>query len=151
MTMADNLQNQQLQQNQEAIREARKKAQDESRKAVQEQREERARLTAEAAKRMESTQPTPTQEENDLAKVGVVVEQKEDDKSGPTVITHTIVANEPLGLGGYESQEARESRKAQEQHAQQRAEVRKQQAEERKAQQANTQPGYETRAARARE
>ena len=47
-------------------------------------------------KRMETSQPTPTQEENDLAKLGVVVEDKEDDKSGPTVITRTVVANEPL-------------------------------------------------------
>jgi hypothetical protein len=87
----------------ERNREARKKAQDESRKAVQEQREERAKLTAEAVKRMESTQPTPTQEENDLAKVGVVVDQKEDDGSGETVIERTIVANKPLGPGGYET------------------------------------------------
>jgi hypothetical protein len=82
---------------------ARKKAQDEARKAVQEQREERAKATAEAVHRMESTQPTPTQEENDLAKVGVMVDEKEDDGSGETVIERRIVANQPLERGGYET------------------------------------------------
>jgi len=82
--------------------------------AMQEQREERKRQVEEAMKRMESSQPTPTQEENDLAKIGVAVDKKEDDKSGPTVITTTVVANEPLGPGGFESAETREKvRKAQ--------------------------------------
>ena len=54
---------------------------------MQEHRDERKKANEEAMKRMESSQPTPTQEENDLAKLGVVVEEKEDDKSGPTVIT----------------------------------------------------------------
>ena len=127
--MADNLESQKA-----ARTEARKQAQEESRKAVQEQRDERAKLTAEAVKRMESTQPTPTQEENDLAKVGVVVEQKEDDKSGPTVITRTIVANEPLSAHGHETAETREKvRKAQQ------------------ARESSETQGYETRAARAKE
>ena len=52
--------------------------------AMQEQREERKQQTEEAMKRMESSQPTPTQEENDLAKIGIVVDEKEDDKSGRT-------------------------------------------------------------------
>jgi hypothetical protein len=72
-------------------------------KAMQAQREDRAKANEEAMKRMESSQPTPTQEENDLAKLGVVVEEKEDDKSGETVITKTIVANQPLGPYGYET------------------------------------------------
>ena len=71
--------------------------------AMQEQREERKQQVEEAMKRMETSQPTPTQEENDLAKLGVVVEEKEDDKSGETVITKTIVANQPLGPHGYET------------------------------------------------
>jgi hypothetical protein len=105
-----------------AVSEARKKAQEDARKAVQEQREERAKHTAEAVKRMESTQPTPTQEENDLAKVGVVVDEKEDDGSGETVIERTIIANKPLGPGGYETRsvetkEAREARQAREREA----------------------------------
>jgi hypothetical protein len=72
-------------------------------KAMQEQREERAKATAEAIKRMESTQPTPTQEENDLAKIGIAVDEKEDDGSGETIIERTIVANQPLGPGGYQT------------------------------------------------
>jgi hypothetical protein len=85
---------------------ARKKAQEAARKAMQEQREERAKLTAEAVNRMESTQPTPTQEENDLAKLGIAVDEKEDDGSGETVIEKRIVANQPLGPGGYETRAA---------------------------------------------
>jgi hypothetical protein len=89
-----------------AENQARKKAQEEARKAMQEQREERAKLTAEAVSRMESTQPTPTQEENDLAKLGIAVDEKEDDGSGETVIEKRIVANQPLGPGGYETRAA---------------------------------------------
>ena len=72
-------------------------------KAMEAHREERAKATAEAMKRMESSQPTPTQEENDLARIGVTVDEKKDDGSGQTVITKTIVANEPLGPHGYET------------------------------------------------
>lgn len=72
-------------------------------KAMQAQRDERKKANEEAMKRMDTSQPTPTQEENDLAKLGVVVEEKEDDKSGETVITKTIVANQPLGAHGYET------------------------------------------------
>jgi hypothetical protein len=82
---------------------ARKKAQEETRKAMEEHREERAKATAQAVHRMESTQPTPTQEENDLAKLGIAVDEKEDDGSGETIIERTIVANKPLGPGGYET------------------------------------------------
>lgn len=91
-------------------REQRKKAQEENRKAVEEHREVRKRHTEEAMKRMESSQPTPTQEENDLAKVGIAVDEKEDDKSGPTIIERTLVANEPLGPGGYETRSAKARR-----------------------------------------
>lgn len=72
-------------------------------KAMQAHREERAKATAEAMKRMESSQPTPTQEENDLAKIGIIVDEKQDDKSGRTIIKRSIVANEPLGPHGYET------------------------------------------------
>jgi TRAP-type C4-dicarboxylate transport system substrate-binding protein len=81
--------------------EARKKAQDAARKAMEEHREEREKLTAEAYERMEKSQPTPTQEENDLAKLGIPIEKLQDDGSGQTVITTTTVANEPLGPYGY--------------------------------------------------
>jgi transcription elongation GreA/GreB family factor len=86
-----------------AVSETRKKAQDDARKAMQEANEERKKLNEEAMKRMDTSRPTPTQEENDLAKLGIQVEEKEDDKSGETVITRTIVANKPLGPHGYET------------------------------------------------
>ena len=66
-------------------------------KAMEEQRDERTRLNEEAMERMDSSQPTPTQEENDLARLGVHVDEKEPDGSGPTVIRKTVVANVPLG------------------------------------------------------
>jgi hypothetical protein len=90
-----------------AQNEARKKAQDDSRKAMEEAREERKKLNEEAMKRMDSSRPTPTQEENDLAKLGIPVEEKQDDGSGETVITRTVVANVPLGPHGYETRAAR--------------------------------------------
>ena len=98
-----------------AVSEARRKAQEDARKAVQEQREERAKATAEAVHRMESTQPTPTQEENDLAKVGVVVDEKEDDGSGETIIERRIVANQPFDAlahftGGFVGEGERDDR-----------------------------------------
>jgi len=64
---------------------------------LQEQREERAVANEEAMERMDSAQPTPTQEENDLARLGIQVDEKEPDGSGPTVIRKTVVANVPLG------------------------------------------------------
>jgi len=79
-------------------------------KAMEAQRDERTKANEAAMKRMEQSQPTPTQEENDLAKLGVVVEEKQDDKSGPTVITTTVVANEPLGEHGLETERARQAR-----------------------------------------
>src|SRR5262245_22549598 len=97
MTMADNQQ--------------RKQAQAELRKAMAEHREERAKATAAAVQRMESTQPTPTQEENDLAKLGVPVDQKEDDGSGETIIERHVVANQPLGPGGYETRSTKAKEK----------------------------------------
>lgn len=127
--MADNLESQQA-----AKREARKQAQEEGRKAMQEQREDRKQQTETALKRMESSRPTPTQEENDLAKIGVIVDEKEDDGSGPTIITNTIVANEPLSAHGFESVETREARKTHEREAHQRNETRRQQDEARKQQ-----------------
>jgi len=66
-------------------------------KAMQAQREAQAVANEEAMERMDSSQPTPTQEENDLARLGVHLDEKEPDGSGPTVITKTLVANVPLG------------------------------------------------------
>src|SRR4029077_17275138 len=78
-------------------KELRKTKDDAAVKAMQQQREERAVANEEAMERMDSSQPTPTQEENDLARLGVHVDEKEPDGSGPTVITKTVVANVPLG------------------------------------------------------
>jgi len=79
-------------------------------KTMRTQREAQAVANEEAMERMDSSQPTPTQEENDLARLGVAVEEKEPDGSGPTVITKTLVANVPLG---YDTKEvkAKETKK----------------------------------------
>jgi hypothetical protein len=47
-----------------------------------------------AVKMMEQSKPTPTQEENDLAKMGVDVVEKEDDGSGQD--PHAPPTGEPL-------------------------------------------------------
>jgi hypothetical protein len=46
-------------------------------------KEARDKAVADAEKRMASGKPTPTQEENDRARLGEPVEKKEDDGSGP--------------------------------------------------------------------
>ena len=55
-------------------------------KALATQREAQIKSNEEAMKRMETTQPTPTQEENDLAAIGIHVENKQDTGAGPTII-----------------------------------------------------------------
>ena len=47
--------------------------------------EARKKSVEEAAKRMETAKPTPTQEENDRARLGDDVVEKQDDGSGPEV------------------------------------------------------------------
>lgn len=69
---------------------------DDRKAALQKAREETDAANAAAMERMDSCSPTPTQEENDLARQGIAVE-KQDDGSGPTVITRTFTANVPLG------------------------------------------------------
>ena len=103
-------QDQSAEQRKEERKRALQERREEAKKTLEEQRQERAEATAEAVKRMESTQPTPTQEENDLAKLGVAVEEKEDDGSGETIIERRIVANQPLGPGGYETRSVRAKR-----------------------------------------
>jgi hypothetical protein len=80
----------------DASKAADKKARDEAAAAVKKEHEERAKVFVERTKEQEKLKPTPTQEENDLAAVGLPVEHKEPDGSGPTVITRTIVANQPV-------------------------------------------------------
>jgi hypothetical protein len=55
-------------------------------KAVAARRQETEDANAEAMRRMDEARPTPTQEENDLAKVGALnPDDKEDDGSGAPV------------------------------------------------------------------
>jgi hypothetical protein len=56
--------------------------------------EARKKATAEYATRMENAKPTPTQEENDRARLGDDVAEKQDDGSGPEakiMLTHRVV------------------------------------------------------------
>ena len=78
----------------DASKAADKKARDEAAAAVKKAHEERANKKVDPSEQ-EQLKPTPTQLENDLAAVGLNVDQKEPDGSGPTVITRTIVANQP--------------------------------------------------------
>ena len=78
------------------------------RKAHQDQRERVNKANEEAMKRVAEARPTPTQEENDLARIGIHVEQKEDDKSGENVVVErTVVAGQPTGPHGYDTRAAR--------------------------------------------
>lgn len=52
---------------------------------VTKEAEARKKANEEVAKRMETAKPTPTQEENDRARLGDIVENKADDGSGPDV------------------------------------------------------------------
>ena len=70
---------------------------DAAKKELQKQREETDKANAEAMERMDTSHPTPTQEENDLAKLGIPVEEKQDDGSGEEVVTRTIYPNRPVG------------------------------------------------------
>jgi len=82
-----------------------------ARKAMQEQRERVNKGNEEAMKRVAESRPTPTQEENDLARIGIHVETKEDDKSGENVVVEkTLVAGQPIGPHGYETRSARARR-----------------------------------------
>jgi hypothetical protein len=72
----------------QAARDSRQKAMADNRAAMAKVVEENARAAAERAKEQEAkqmgVQPTPTQRENDLARVGALdIDDKEDDGSGP--------------------------------------------------------------------
>jgi len=80
-----------------------------ARKAMQEQRERVNKANEEAMKRVAESRPTPTQEENDLARIGIHVEEKEDDKSGENIIEReTLLAGQPLDLHGHAPKPARQ-------------------------------------------
>lgn len=67
--------------------EDRRKSREASKKVAEEtlsdQEKERTANNAAAMERMDGSQPTPTQRENDLARLGHPVMEKEDDGSGP--------------------------------------------------------------------
>lgn len=86
---------------------AQKRDTSEVKKALQEQREAVDKANAEAMERMDTSTPTPTQEENDLARLGIAVEEKQNDGSGETIITRTVVANQPLPAYGYSTRAAK--------------------------------------------
>ena len=74
------------------------------------QAEESKKSREEAEKRMASSKPTPTQEENDRAKLGEKIESHEDDGSGPepkfgSVITREATADKPAG--GYATRQSK--------------------------------------------
>jgi len=92
-----------------AVSEAERKRRDDARKAFEENRELVNRANEEAMQRVANSQPTPTQEENDLARLGIIVEEKENDRSGPTEITRTFTANVPVGPHGYETRSVKKS------------------------------------------
>ena len=68
---------------------------EEAKAQVTKEAEARKKAGEELAKRMENAKPTPTQEENDLARLGVDVPNKQDDGSGPEV--HFVVRRELAG------------------------------------------------------
>jgi hypothetical protein len=69
--------------------------------------------TAEASEQLSKGKPTPTQEENDLAKLGAALDEHEDDGSGPSPTYHTVrtvEADKPAG--GYQTRQATPARPA---------------------------------------
>jgi hypothetical protein len=78
-----------------------------ARKQATETRAEVDKRTKETMERMAKSKPTPTQEENDLAKLGVHVPDKEDDGSGPDPSTNLVQQRhseaKPAGGGGYQT------------------------------------------------
>jgi hypothetical protein len=86
-------------------------------KALAERRADQKKANEEAMKRMDESHPTPTQEENDLAKLGVHDQELEDDGSGPHVVeTKVAVPNQPLDERGYTTRDLKVEPKPGEQH-----------------------------------
>ena len=92
-----------------AAQASKQKAVDDRRKAAEAQADEGARVKEEAvaqANRYADAQPTPTQRENDLAKLGVHVADKEDDGSGPDVAVVRSVQPVQQGSAPYNTRDA---------------------------------------------
>ena len=90
-----------------AAAKAREAAAAAAKETLAKQNEERKKANEEAETRMASSRPTPTQEENDLARLGAPPEQKEDDGSGPEpkwVLTRQVEATTtPAQKGSYQT------------------------------------------------
>jgi len=69
-------------------------------------KEVRQRIVDETTGKTEDVKPTPTQEENDRARMGEDVAHKEDDGSGPEVELH--VRSKPFGQHAQQSSQQRE-------------------------------------------
>jgi hypothetical protein len=79
----------------------------EAKAAVKASSEAKAKAVEESTKNM--GKPTPTQEENDLAKLGVPIETHEDDGSGPQPEYRLVKSVEPApkqGGAGYQTRAA---------------------------------------------
>jgi hypothetical protein len=90
-----------------AAQEADKKRQDEARKKVKEDREARDKATKEAP--AGTVKPTPTQEENDLAAMGVHSSELEADGSpveGAATKDKDSKPTAPAAKGGYQTRSA---------------------------------------------
>lgn len=70
----------------EQTRESAENARDAAKRKLQDEAKARHDANVEADQRRGDMKPTPTQEENDLAKLGHPVDEKEDDGSGPEVL-----------------------------------------------------------------
>lgn len=95
--------------------EDRKKLREETTKQLDAQQAEREQAGAASAKRMASAKPTPTQRENDLAKVGALthLDEKEDDGSGPEMVhVRTVVPASEAEGPGYRTRSAENERPA---------------------------------------
>jgi len=76
--------------------------------------EARKKSQEEAVKRMESAKPTPSQEENDRARLGDDVAQKADDGSGPDVkfsLQREVTSDKPGAGGQYPTRQIEQQKK----------------------------------------
>jgi hypothetical protein len=81
-------------------------------KAHNKRREDQVKVNTEAMRRHNEARPTPTQEENDLARLGHHVMDKEPDGSGPDRVQNPLTEEEKRemeahGKGGYDTREAK--------------------------------------------
>jgi len=88
---------------------AEKKRADEARKRIKEDRETREKATREAAQ----VKPTPTQEENDLAAMGVhVIDKDEDGSTDPNVPQTKEAKPNASQKGAYQTRETAPAHKS---------------------------------------